>query len=59
MEDQIKEALLLSINSILTCYGFTQETPVNSLTKHTVENLAGSMANVLETAIRYSKEAEI
>jgi len=56
MEDQIYKSLLESINTILTAYGITEDTPVNSLTKNTVKNLTRSIAGVLETAIKYSKE---
>jgi len=56
MEEQIYKALLESINTILTDYGMTEESPVNSLTKNTVKNLTRSIAGVLETAIKYSKE---
>lgn len=55
MEEQIYKALLESINTILTDYGMTEESPVNSLTKNTVKNLTRSIAGVLETAIKYSK----
>jgi len=56
MEEQIYKALLESINTILTDYGMTEESPVNSLTKSTVKNLVKSLAGVLETAIKYSQE---
>jgi len=56
MEDNINKALLESVNVILTCYGMTEESPVNTLTKSTVKNLVKSLAGVLETAIKYSQE---